>query len=296
MGRPAVLGDNLFDVRQYRSHVIDSKTGGGAYSQTAPSGFEAFRGADGRRSDYDYAAATAAASAFYLRSTFDQVRMFDYLAIDRNSNVLGQALQLWGTLDATDFSGTYETPLNLTAPSSRGPSQRLDNSRGVVTEEGVFLIRFPARAAKAIQLYLPSMGAGVTAQVGGIWCGLSWAPGSSSVPRYFSRPQDEEGDVFTVNESLSDAGWRGRSNARRTRQGEITYKLSDFFEYEQVRLQLRGIFGEGFPTWLVADDEQAERAVLAVRPADSPLSFPYPTGYGYRAGQVPWVELDPLNP
>ena len=226
--------------------------------------------------------------------TCDQVRAFDYLAIDRNSNLLGHAIQLQSTLDATDFSGTYETPINVTLPSTRGPSQQLDNRLGAVTEEGAWLMRFPLRAAKAIQLYVPSLGAGITTQIGGIWCGLSWAPGSTTVPRYFSRPQDEEGDVFGVQEATSDAGWVGRSQLVNTRQGTITYKLSDFFEYDQVRFHLRGLFGAGLPTWLLADDEQAERAVLARRPAGA-MGFPFPTDWGYRAGQIPWIEHEPAE-
>src|SRR5574342_1254301 len=109
MGRPAILADDLVNTRLYPNHVLDA--------EEEPAGFEAFRCQNGRRSELDYAAAATANSDWWLRSVFDRVRAFDYMAIDWNTNLLGRAIKLQCTFDATDFLGTYVTPLNLTLPA-----------------------------------------------------------------------------------------------------------------------------------------------------------------------------------
>src|SRR5574342_985447 len=102
MGRPVLLADDLFNTRLYTGHVVTANE--------EPAGYEAYRAQDGRRSELDYAAAATANSDWWLRSVCDRVRAFDYMAIDWNTNLLGRAIKLQCTFDATDFLGTYETP------------------------------------------------------------------------------------------------------------------------------------------------------------------------------------------
>lgn len=280
MGRPALLADDLFNARLYSGHVVSAAE--------EPVGGEAFRAATYRRTEY--ATASTANADWWIRSIFDRVRAFDYVALWVH-NLAGKAVKLQGTLDATDFSGTYEEPLNLTLPAVATSPMNLDNGLGVLTEEGSFLIRFPVRIAKAVRLLVPAMGAGLKPQVT-VRCGLSWSPGSASSPGYFDEPWHDEGDTLLIEEMVSDAGYRGRNRPARVRSGMVTHRLGSFFDYDLVRYHLRGVFGEGFPSWLVMDDEQADRAWLAVRSGEY-QTYGYEGDEPYRKGGFAWVEHEP---
>ncbi|HEX6938207.1 MAG TPA: hypothetical protein VF158_02255, partial [Longimicrobiales bacterium] len=76
------------------------------------------------------------------------------------------------------------------------------------------------------------------------------------------------------------------------RVGELRIRLEDYLAYDQARLHLEGGFGHRRPTWIVYDERQAERAVLAVRtPGRS--GFRFDSGWAYRQQDLVWQEHEP---
>jgi hypothetical protein len=278
MTRPVIAVENLFNTRQFVGHAIDANE--------EASGFQFAHVNSGRRSGLTFWTTTTAHNAAWGRSIFDRVRWVDYLALDRGHNLGGKTLTLKLTLDATDFSGSFES-LSFTIPSVSSPGS-VDDPNGVTTEEGVWFVRFPGRVAIATRLDIPALGAGIKPIVPGLYCG------SSLGTEFFGLPSEEEGDELQVMETETDAGWVGRSRAVQRRSGVITYRLRSLLAYDQIRLHLQGYFGAGHLMWLIHNREQAERAILVQRPR-ARLAFGYQPGWGYKQGQIPWQEYEPLE-
>lgn len=268
---------------QFPNHVISA--------EEEPAGYEAWRVGDGRRSRTppDYATASTANSTWWLRCVFDRVRAFDTIAIDRGHNLAGKTFELRSTLDATDFTGSYETPFDITMPSVTMPNLHIDNGTGVRTEEGAWLKRFPVRTGKAVELYIDAMGAGLKPEIVGLWVGLA-------VELRSRWPWDDDSSELVGIRMESESGWIGRGRRTRRRRGEIVTKLQTFEQYDElIRYHIASLFADGTPMWIVPDIAQAEKAVLAVHGADV-FTMPETTDNLWR-GDMPisWVEYCPKS-
>src|SRR5579864_9429710 len=96
------------------------------------------------------------------------------------------------------------------------PGGSLDDPNGVVSEEGVFLVRLPVDGALAFRLSIPALGAGIFAQVVGAWLG-TWL----SLP-FLGKPwADDAGDIMGL-QTQSSAGWMGRTVPVHRGQGVLS--------------------------------------------------------------------------
>lgn len=275
MDRPVFFGDNLFSIAQYPNHVISASE--------EPVGHEAALVANGRRWANDYATATTANNPWYLQSVFDRLRGFNMMAIDKGSNLFGARVQL--LLSDDGFVNPPQTVLDLTIPAQTGTGS-LDDAYGVRTEDGPWLIRFPFRAGSAIRVNVPAMGVGLKPQVVGCWVGLAYSPA------HLYRPTDPDNDLFIVEETVLPSGARSRGRSAYPRQGAIRLKMADWFEYETARYHLHYVFGRSRPTWIIHDEDQADRALLADRAGNTELGLAREAGANwiYPQGSVQYVE------
>ena len=281
-----VCSENLMSAGvggQFPDHVISA--------EEEPAGYEAWRVGDGRRSRTppDYATASTANSAWWLRSVFDRQRAFNFIAIDRGHNLAGKTFELHVTSDATDFSGTYETIMDITMPSVMVPNAHIDNGSGVRTEEGAWLKRFPLRVGSAVELAIDAMGTGLVPEVVGLWVGLA-------VELRARWPWDDDGSELVSVRMESESGWIGRGRRTRRRRGEIVTRLQTFEQYDElIRYPIASLFADGVPMWIVPDIAQTEKAVLALHAGDT---FTMPeTETGLWRGDTPiaWIEHAPKS-
>jgi hypothetical protein len=282
MDRPVLLADNFFDVGQYPLHVVSA--------DEEPVGFEAALVGDGRRYGADYATATTANDPWWIRSACDRIRSFNMWGLDRGHNLAGKTVkpQISDIGDAVDANWTDLIPGGVIIPSVTGTGS-LDDTYGVLTQEGAWLWRHAARSANYVRLYVPALGVGLKPKVVGLWCGLSYSP------THLYRPSNPDQDFFMVEEAVTPTGARGRGRPGRYRQGTIRLKMADYHEYELARYHVQFLFGGGRPTWLVHDEDQADRAVLAERPGNGVLGLAREAGsnWSYPQGDVEWVEREP---
>ena len=131
------------------------------------------------------------------------------------------------------------------------------------------------------------MGAGSRPELVGVYLGLSWSPGP-----YLHQTWAEEDDELSFTETASDTRWVGVGRISRPRVGELRVRLEDYLAYDLARYHVVGHFGERRPTWIVYDEAEAERAVLAVRPQGR-SGFRFDSGWGYRQADISWIEHEP---
>lgn len=275
---PVFLVESLFSVRHFPLHTI--------VGNEEPAGTEAFRFATLRRADH-WSPSTFNADA-NLKVTCNRARAADFLCL-WDHNLQGETLRIECSDD--DF-GTTQTIFNAVLPTISGTGD-VDDALGVLTEDGMWLKRFPLRSAKYWRLFVPAMGANQKPSINGL-LGLSYGLTQYDYP---FAPSDTE---LIVEESESEAGYLGRSSPMARRGGEITVKCRSDFDYELARYHLEQRFGSGSPMLIVHDDAQAERAAMAVRPKGGRFGFrsdeQWPDGAeGRRIGQFPWLEWEPAE-
>jgi hypothetical protein len=276
MGRPLVWADNIYSRLQYPNHTITA-------SEQA-TGFEAVKVGSGRRARTHYWTGITAHTGQWLRSLCDRPRGASMIAVDRVTNLLGYPVEL--QYSENGYTSSNRACL-CTIPTVAGPGS-IDDPNGVLTEEGVWLKRFPFAIAWDWRVSIADMGASLTPWVGGLYVGMPWTP------QAFYRPTADSADQLIITESQSDSGWKGRGRISRRRRGTLSVKCTSFLEYDLARYHIEGLFGAGHPTWLIHDDAHSERAVLATRPADGAADLSYQSGWGYRSGEIPWEEHEAL--
>lgn len=268
---------------QFPLHVISA--------EEEPATFEAWRVGDGRRSRTPptYATATTANSSWWLRSVFDRVRACNFIAMDRGHNLAGKTFEFRITSDATDFTGTFETPFDITMPSVVTPNSHIDNGLGVRTEEGAWLKRFPLRTGKAVEVFIDAMGADLKPEIVGLWVGLA-------VELRARRPWDDDASELVTVTMESESGWIGRGRRTRRRRGELVTKLQSFQQYDElIRYHIASLFADGVPMWIIPDTAQAEKAVLATHAGET-FSMPETDDALWRGDvPIPWVEYSPKS-
>lgn len=278
MGKPRFLSDNLFSTRQFPDHTVTA-------SEEA-SGQQAERVATGRRGLLDYWTPTSTNTAAWVEVACDRLRAADMLALDRNHNLAGETVRL--QVSADDFT-TYREVFSLTLPSYAGDGSTLDSTYGARTEEGAWLIRFEPEAGTYWRLYVDAMGTGLKPEVGGLWLGLSWQPGE-----YPERPHSDSTAELVYEERRSDAAWVGTNQPAHPRTGDMGVLLTDAWEYDRARLTVEEHYHKRRrPMWIVPDDEQAERAFLAVPPRGAFGFRLESSGWAWRQARVPYVEHEP---
>ncbi|HWO88448.1 MAG TPA: hypothetical protein VNL98_04785 [Gemmatimonadales bacterium] len=279
-----VMAENLFSGGvggQYPGHTITA--------EEEPSGNEAYRVATARRAGTNKATATTANSPWWVRSVFDRVRAHNCCILDRGHNLGGKTLELRTTLDATDFTGTFETAFDITLPSISMPGG-IDNGLGVVTEEGAWIKRYGTRTGKAIELFIDAMGANLKPEIVGLYVGLAVEFD------YFEEPGADETFELLSLVVHTESGWIGRGRRTKRRRGEFRIKLTTQAEYEEdARLQVMGLFADGVPMWIVPNTNDASRAFLAVVPPEAIVAATFPPEWPAREVVIPFVEHEPRS-
>lgn len=278
---PVVFVDDFFNLSIYPDHVITA-------SEEAP-GHDVLKLGNGRRSLNDYATGITANVAWWAKAQCDRVRYGNCVALDRGHNLTGERLLILVSND--DTAPGEVSAVDVTIPSVTGTD--IDDPLGVVTEDGAWIKRFPGVSGIYWRAYVDAMGAGLRPEIVRLQVGLAWSP------PVFGFPWSEDEDELGGMESESDAGWIGSSRMWNRRSGVLRIKLAEEggTDYDEARLHLGGFFGRGRnPAWLCYDDEQADRAVCAVRPKGV-NGFKVDRDWtNKRQAEVPWVELEPLSP
>jgi hypothetical protein len=274
MGDAYVLAENHLSTVQFPLHVLTPSE--------ELAGAEAARVADGRRSALDYWTGTSTNVEYSLKWTMDRVRASTMLALDRGHNLTRLIYEV-----SQDNFTTVEPVFDVTLPTATAPGS-LDDDFGVRTEEGAWLKRFPLRAAQYGRIRIPAMGAEQKPKIVGLWVGLGYAVD-------LLRPLSDDQDEARADETTTPAGWRGSGPPGFVRTGTLRLELPDLFEYQRARYHLgpQGHFGRRRPTWVVLDDAEAERALLAIRPVGT-LGFAREPRWAFHKADVPFLEHEPL--
>jgi len=273
-----LLAENVCNVVQFAGSVVTGHESGGGSG--AGVGTEAFRFATLRRSDH-WSPEAFNVDAWH-KTTYDRTRFVDSIVL-WDHNLLGKTLRVQFSDD--DFVATPQTAFDAVLPTTPAAGA-FDDALGVVCEDGLMWVkRFAPRAARAVRLYVPAMGAGLKPSLNGI-VGLSYA---------FDRNMGDLVDAtdFSTAEQRTEAGYAGRGAHAIPRGGALPSQTPSLFDYEQFRYHLQRFWGTpntpASPGVLLFDEQRAEQAVMAVRPQGR-AGFKTGSGRFYPHGELPFTE------
>lgn len=286
MGRTVLFVENFYSQPQFPGgiHLVDA--------DEEPAGHEARRVATGRRSPINnYATATTANDAWWVRVQCNRIRAANMVALDRGHNLAGKAVQLQGSDDGVNWT----TVVDVSAlPDVAGPGT-LDAPLvptlgvwGVRTEEGAWLCRFPDKAFSAWRLNVSAMGASLKPQIVGLYLG-------QALEVDLNRPVAYNRHELVGETRESDLGWQAMGRQVPRRSGVLHLRPPNAFTYPQVRYNIEGHYGRRRPMWIVPDTEQPEFSFLAVLPDPRVIGFERGASWLFEAGDIPYVEHEPLE-
>jgi len=272
MGLPCLLVDSFFNSRIYGGHTLSA----------AENSTDAPLVGSARRSTYDAYQSTTPNLDASLKSRNGVTRFADMVVVERGHNQGGLPVKVQCCDD--DFAGVPQDAFNSITPSTPGAGS-LDDALGVRNREGAWLKRFSGRAAADWRYFVTAMGAGVRCVVPGLWIGQCWRPG------YVDRPLASGATRLIVERTESDQGWTGMGKATRRRQGVLHFSFPTLFDAEQALWHLEQ-YASGRRMWVVADDERADDAFLALLP-DELIGMNLEPSYFYPKLDIPYCECDP---
>jgi hypothetical protein len=175
----------------------------------------------------------------------------------------------------------------MTVPSTSA-SGDVDDANGVLTEEGAFIKRYTDTEYPWWLFWIPSMGAGLIPEIIGLWIG------QSIEMRIFDFPwSDDEHQVFGPV-TTTEWGWEGVGDVVARRGGTIELRCRDSTDFTNARTYILEQFGrQRRPMWIVPDQAQADRAVLAVRDMSQPFNTRFDGRWPERRMNIPWIEHEP---
>jgi hypothetical protein len=276
MAKPVLLVENLFSDDQFTGHTVTA--------ESTVTGFEAYKVATGRRSPAEFWKSDTDNQATWVKVQCDKVRAANMVVLDRGHNLKGESFTLECSND--NFTTTETVIDTITLPSESAPGG-VDELLGVRTEEGAWVKRFGVRAAKYWRVSIPAMGSNKRPNIVGLWLGLSWEP------RAFDLPWSDETSETVGSVTVSASGWEGGRLAER-RVGAIGLRMDNYYEYDQARYHVQGLFAAREPMWMLQDGGQADRTILVIRPPGR-LGFEFREDWwNMRRGNFQWTEHEPL--
>lgn len=282
MAGPLFLSENILNTLLFTGHTLTA-------SEEA-AGFEVWRIADGRRSEFDYwTGLTANTQQLITLNCGTQVRAANCLFLDRGHNLAGFSF----ALDVGFDNVNWQTVVSITLPTVSITNLLTDRSAGVRTEEGAWGMLFssgvtPPYTGNYWRLRIPAMGSGLYPKIVGAYLGMAYQPVNP-----FLDPWDDDQRSLTAQRIITPYAWQGVGPRGRVRQGSIRFNLNTDGEYDLARLHLGGYYGDGYPTWLVHDIAQADRACLIAVP-DGPLSIGFQPNWFPRQTSFNYLEHEPL--
>jgi hypothetical protein len=268
---PLFLTENLFNVRQFPSHLLSA--------QTQADNHEVWRVANSRRTLRDYWSPTATSG--WVKVVCNRPRTADTLFIDRNSNLAGRTV----TLTVGDGPGTALTVFTATVPSQTYARSSITSPNGVRTEEGAWIKKFDY--AIGTQWRITVSGGTGNPQVGGVWLGKAFTPTNKPALPWSDEPREL---LFT--ETLSPAAWSASSRKAQRKRPSVSFRVQDDTEYAKARYHLGDLLYRGFVSVYVPDTDYAERAIVAAAPSGV-LDMPYSNEWPGRVASVELVEHQP---
>jgi hypothetical protein len=203
------------------------------------------------------------------------------LVLDRGHNLAGESIVAQGSLDGTNYTNIA----SITVPSASATGD-IDDTNGVMTEEEAFLKRWTDTDYSWYRLQIPSMGAGLVPEIVGLWVGLSFET------RIWDFPWTEDEGMGVATIAETEAGWQGTGYVTPRRQGTIGLRLRTAAEYTTARSDILKQFGyKRRPMWIVPEDSQGDRAVLAI--PNGPVNFHFDGAWPFRRTQFSWIEHEP---
>lgn len=262
MARPLFFVENLASRRQFPDHTL-------AASSTEAGLDVRFVGTGRRQRELNRWAPDGTNADAYVQITFDRVRSFSHIAIDRDSNLGGHTVAIRASDDA--FT-SYTTAASATMPSSVFPFSRLSDGLPIRTEEGAILWFVGQHSAKAVRIYIPAMGVGLKPEIVGIHIGMGWEP------EHALRKPYSHGKIRLVYEvERSPEAWAAAGTIGKLRVGQPSLLLEPL-EYASARYHIEELFLGRKPMWLAIDQDEAEKARYVVAP-------PGDAGFEKRDGQ-----------
>ncbi len=280
MGRTVFLVENFWNRMIFPDHVLTSSNADDAAGAWGSS----FVGTARRQVELNRWESDTANADAYLQCTMDRVRAFDMLVIDRDHNLGGYPVQV--RVSADGFT-TWNT-ISATIPTQVFPQSLLDPKRPVLTEEGAVLWYLGPQLGKAVKLFVPAMGAGLAPRIVGAYTGQRFALTHARKKPY------SFGKVRTVYQrETSPQAWSAAGEIGRLRVDSIGIRLASRQEYQQARYHIEHLYFEGRVAWIIHDDEEAEKSLLAkVPPGDAGFSIESGDWSEFQ-GEIPYEEHEP---
>jgi hypothetical protein len=277
MGRPVFFVENLLSRRTFPDHVLTASS--------TETGLDVAFVATGRRQrSLNRWAPSGYHAAAYIQCTFDRVRAFDHVAIDRGHNLGGYTVQV---LVSSDGFTTYTTAGSAVIPTQVFPYSRLSDNLPILTEEGAVLWRMDQYAGSAVRLNVPDMGVGLKPEIVGAYIGMAFRP--EHAPQ---KPFSHGKVRLLYDVERSPQAWAAAGEIGKLRAGTVELWLADRAEYALARYHIEGLYFARKPMWLVMDDEEAEKARLVVCPPGD-AGFEVSSGWSEYRGTIPYEEHEP---
>lgn len=278
MGRTVLLVENFWRTTQFVNHLVTASNEAADH--------EGWRvGTDRRGGETYWTPQTGQENApHWLKVQCDRVRAADVVVIDRGSNLGAEVVRIQVSSDNLTFTDLAV----CTIPTQVVSLARMDNANGVLTEEGAWIKRFPLNAGLYWRVYSDAMGAALKPEITGLFLGKSWRLAVPLVkPFSFGKRQ------LSYTELVSKTLWAATADVAQRRSDELGIRCETWTEYfEQARYHIEEQFLRGHRMWVVHDEDQAEKALMAYAPAGV-AGFDVPQGRAFPEGRIPYHEHEP---
>ena len=275
-GLPVFLIDNIYSERQYPGHVVSA----------TENSTNAWKVADGRRHGLSKWTTVTTNTTCWMMVTCTATCTTDFVAIDRGHNLGGSTFQVQGSVDGTNYTNVASFVIPATTATFD-----VDAASGGLTEEGAFLKRYTAASYAWWRIASLSLGAGLTQQITGLWVG------QSIEMRIFDFPWTDDEHMLFGPVTTTQWGWEGVGDVNARRQGNIGLRCRDSTDFTNMRTHIVENFGRRRrPMWIVPDQAQADRSVLAVRDINGVWGTHFDGSWPERRVNFGWIEHEPKRP
>lgn len=268
MGRLVMLAENVFNPRLFPAHALSAVSE--AADPVNPHDVEVIASGRRQRSE-NYWTPTALNTAAWVRSSFNRVRVVDMVALDRGHNLAGKTVRVQAS---SDGFLTYSERSAL-IPSSVFPYSRLSQTNGIRTPEGAWLYRFLALSGTSVRFYIDAMGANLRPEIVGLYLGLSFRATNPVI-----KPSSHGRRQLDYEVIKAPSMWAGAGQVSQRKNLPINLRLEDG-DYPSAVYHWEELFMRARPSWVVPDDEQAEKAYLS-------RAEPQEAGFEVPAGKSQW--------